>query len=268
MELPNIVVRQDVVIHFRDGTLQAGNLMSSILYGKTAKFLHQSLLYDRRRAQRKSIVKEVRVAGVGVRRAIDLSSHGMFIDSLTKFSEGKLISISFELQGETIQLDARVVYNEPGIGVGLEFLAIPMDLQIRINAATERNTSGAFGDRKIERRVGRDRRVSSKIPKHVWTRKGIRIRYQDRRNAAPASGKPVDLDFSKIKAVFFQYPVDFPRSHGQKARIILRDRGKVEGILYHLSPESLGVMLDLSIGENEVCSIFIVKSVIQRVEYR
>ena len=260
-------VRQEVVLHFRDGTLQAGDLLSSLLYGKSAQFLPHSAVYDRRRAQRKSVVKEVKVDDLGVRRAIDLSSHGIFIDSLTMYPEGRLVVLSFKLQGETIQLDARVVYNEPGIGMGLEFIAIPVDLQIKIDVATQGNSGGAMGDPKSDRRAGPDRRISSKIPEYVWKRPSTRIRYQDRRNTAPASGKPVDLDFSKIKAVFFQAPVDFPRTHGQAARITLRDREKVEGILYHLSPEAMGVMLDLPIGENEVYSIFIIKSTILRVEY-
>ena len=260
-------VRQEVMLHFRDGTLQAGDLQSSILYGKTVQFLPHSAVYDRRRAQRKSIVKEVKIEDLGVRRAVDLSSHGMFIDSLTLYPEGKLIALSFKLQGETIQLESRVVYIEPGIGMGLEFMAIPLDFQIKIDVATQGNAGGVMGDPKSDRRAGRDRRVSSKIPEYVWKRPSTRIRYQDRRNTAPASGKPVDLDFSKIKAVFFQAPVDFPRNHGQAARITLRDREKVEGILHHLSPEAVGVMLDLSVGGNKIYSIFITKSMIQRIEY-
>lgn len=60
-------------------------------------------------------------------RPPDLSSHGMFINTRTEYPEGAVLKLRFKLArtGVIINTRCEVRYCLRGVGVGVEFLAIP-----------------------------------------------------------------------------------------------------------------------------------------------
>ena len=61
-----------------------------------------------------------------VTRLPDLSTRGMFINTNRTFPEGAVLNVRFRLtlSGVRIQTRAEVRYCQPGVGVGVEFIAI------------------------------------------------------------------------------------------------------------------------------------------------
>jgi PilZ domain len=60
-------------------------------------------------------------------RPPDLSPHGMFINTRTEYPEGAVLKLRFKLArtGVVIQTRCEVRYCLRGVGVGVEFVAIP-----------------------------------------------------------------------------------------------------------------------------------------------
>jgi hypothetical protein len=60
-------------------------------------------------------------------RPPDLSPHGMFINTKTEYPEGAVLKLRFRLSrtGVVIQTRCEVRYCLRGVGVGVEFVAIP-----------------------------------------------------------------------------------------------------------------------------------------------
>jgi hypothetical protein len=60
-------------------------------------------------------------------RPPDLSPHGMFINTRTEYPEGAVLKLRFKLArtGVVIQTRCEVRYCLKGVGIGVEFIAIP-----------------------------------------------------------------------------------------------------------------------------------------------
>lgn len=86
---------------------------------------------ERRHSERVLFCNEVDVVGYGPRRSSDLSSGGMFIETIAAFPKGTVLELRFKVQEhepEPIRVKARVLYSANGIGVGVEFLdLLPQD---------------------------------------------------------------------------------------------------------------------------------------------
>ncbi|MBI3803207.1 MAG: PilZ domain-containing protein [Nitrospirae bacterium] len=80
---------------------------------------------DQRASKRVPFIQDVEVVGVGMRRAMDLSTGGMYIEMVANFVEGNELDLRFKLNSadkEEIRVRARVLYIHPGMGAGLRFL--------------------------------------------------------------------------------------------------------------------------------------------------
>jgi len=74
-------------------------------------------------------------------RTSDMSRTGCYIDTLKPFSEGSSLLLCFANQGETVQINARVVYVNPGLGMGVRFEdAFPEDQGAILDRWLERAT--------------------------------------------------------------------------------------------------------------------------------
>ena len=62
-------------------------------------------------------------------RPPDLSPHGMFINTSTEYPEGAVLKLRFKLSrtGVVIQTRCEVRYCLKGVGVGVEFVAMPLE---------------------------------------------------------------------------------------------------------------------------------------------
>ena len=88
---------------------------------------------DRRRQKRIHFIKEVEVAGVGVRRCSDLSTDGMYLETVHSVPVGSICDLQFKLHDSDdhpIQVQASVIYVHQGVGMGLSFVNLkPEDLE-------------------------------------------------------------------------------------------------------------------------------------------
>ncbi len=53
--------------------------------------------------------------------SMDISEGGIFISAIQIFEENSILELSIPFKGDKLKVKARVVYIQPGIGIGLEF---------------------------------------------------------------------------------------------------------------------------------------------------
>ena len=84
---------------------------------------------EKRREKRIAYLCEVECEGASVgrlnTRINDLSSSGVFIDSMTCFPVGSILKLKFRLQDSEINASAEVRYCMPQIGMGVKFIELP-----------------------------------------------------------------------------------------------------------------------------------------------
>lgn len=87
-----------------------------------------------RAEDRLSFIRDVQVADLGTCRSSDLSSRGIFIETLVTLGVGNELELTFRLEHEDppITLQARVVYAHP-VGAGLAFRQVDPVVQDRID---------------------------------------------------------------------------------------------------------------------------------------
>jgi hypothetical protein len=81
---------------------------------------------DRRATPRQQFVAEAQVVEItsGVRlsaRSCDLVLHGCYVDTLRPFPVGTLVRIRLKKDGTAIEANGNVVYQLPGLGMGIAF---------------------------------------------------------------------------------------------------------------------------------------------------
>jgi PilZ domain-containing protein len=58
-------------------------------------------------------------------RVSEISLHGAYVDFLNPFPDGTNIRLRVSRDNGTFETDARIVYNHPGLGLGIFFLNVP-----------------------------------------------------------------------------------------------------------------------------------------------
>ena len=88
---------------------------------------------DRRKQKRIHFIKEVEVVGVGVRRCSDLSTEGMYLETVHSVPIGTICDLQFKLSDtdpQPIKVQGCVIYVHEGVGMGLNFVNLkPEDLE-------------------------------------------------------------------------------------------------------------------------------------------
>ena len=79
---------------------------------------------------------EVHYQGAGLQgqaRISDISSHGIFIDTVSPAPPGEQLRVSFELPGgEQVDAEGQVKYAQQSVGMGIEFTRIEAEAVRRI----------------------------------------------------------------------------------------------------------------------------------------
>jgi len=94
-----------------------------------------------RRFVRVPFNREVEVIGSMVtNRCSDLSLGGMYLETVQSYELGAQLELSFKLQpsdSKPLRVHAQVVYYDPGVGAGLDFVDMPRDVRARIRQFVE-----------------------------------------------------------------------------------------------------------------------------------
>jgi hypothetical protein len=101
---------------------------------------------ENRRYVRVPFNREVQVSGsVAPIRASDLSLGGMYLETRQALETGEVIDVVFRLRAADpvpLRLRAQVVYLDPGVGLGIDFLDPPVEVQRAIRHFIEDTIAG------------------------------------------------------------------------------------------------------------------------------
>ncbi len=95
---------------------------------------------NRRKHDRSPFIQDVEVVGVGPLRCSDISIGGMYLDTVNEFAMGSTLTLRFKLRESDpgpIEVQARVTYIHPNVGVGLEFMDLSPEIQQQIQSLVE-----------------------------------------------------------------------------------------------------------------------------------
>lgn len=83
---------------------------------------------ERRQNDRSRLIIEIYFAGedaTGVAHTRDISLGGLYMNTQSALSEGALIKLRIPFPNGQVVADARVIYSNPGHGVGVRFVDLP-----------------------------------------------------------------------------------------------------------------------------------------------
>jgi hypothetical protein len=252
-----------VTIHFKDGSVQNGLLHSDFLTGRTVRFEPLSSSRDRRGENRLFIIKDVKVDDGKIQRSSDLSSRGLFVETLAVYAVGTILPVELGFEDETIRVKARVAFNDPGIGMGLEFHRPSTGVRLKLEGILEKEKQAATRYGVKDRRTGKERRSDWAASLRTYSK----VRKQERRNKSESSGKTVEIKLSDIKAVFFRKSFEIPGGAGEEGVIEFRDGEHLRGRFYDPSPESGGLFVEIRVTPDIHYKLYVTKSAIKSLEY-
>lgn len=257
---------QTVTIHYKDGRIQDAILQSNPSTGKTFRYLLTSHISDRRKFPRFPFIKEVKIENKGIRRAIDLSSRGIYVECITPYPVGAILQISFQLGKSTFYAEGRVAFKDPGIGIGLEFCRLSNSMQLRIDVLVQRVKNKSLRDSSKSRRINLDRRnpkenrlpLSFSVPRRRISK--------DRRNKFSIPKKLIEGDISKVKTIFFTKALPLFKGIGSPVLIEFRDGEEVKAIFYEIPHEPLGFFVEL-LSNKPRHTLYVLKSAVKHIAH-
>jgi len=264
-----------IVVHFRDGRVEKGLLCSSLLTGASLLYLPNApTTGERRREARVPLFTEVTIENLGVRLGVDVSPHGMYVETLTPYPIGAILHVDIRFGRKTISLDAKTVFTDPGIGMGLEFDRLSSTTRHELEALVHHaSTSQARGVPRGRRAsADRRRRPLAAVETMRWNSRSSERRGS--RTTTMTATSPVDIAFSTLKSIFFVNPNDTtglpdppPASMDRYAVVEFRDGEEIEGTLRDLSPEPAGLFIDLHLNERTFHPVYVIKSAVKRIRH-
>ena len=254
--------QQPVTIRFSDGRIQDAILQSNLLQRDTVQFVPLIPADDRRKHARAPYFNDVRIDQLGVRRTMDISNGGLYVECLTHYPPRTTIPIAIDIGNETFCIDARVAFIDPGIGMGLEFYRIPQSVQLKLESLVHKIIKEAGRDRMKSRRQKKERRNPDSPTKHMRIRRDT----LDRRNIARPSTAPVPVDLSCIKTIFFHGDLKISYPRGPEVLIELHDGEELQVRLLEISPDPHGLFAEYTVSDDLSYAMYIVKSAIKNIQ--
>ncbi len=259
-----------IVIHFKDGRIDRGTLLSSLLSEGTLRYRPQMAGDERRRSPRLPFLTEVKSDRVTVGRASDVSARGLFLETLTPYSVGTLLNVALRLDADTIEAEARVVFTDPGVGMGLEFKRLSAAARHRLDAAVHRlaktvqaRSSGRRGtvDRRDER--------GAIARRQQWDTRKVERRCATDMETLP----PVEVDLAHIKSIFFVDPAQHeslsdwgPDPLDRQVTVHFRDGETIHGTLHDMPPDAVGFFVGLRLDPQNTHTVYVVKSAVKSIQ--
>ncbi len=260
-----------IVIHFKDGRIDRGTLLSSLLSEGTLRYHPHRAGDERRSAPRLPVLTEVKSDRVTVGRASDVSARGLFLETLTPYAVGTLLTVTLRLgDADTVEADARVVFTDPGVGMGLEFKRLSAAARHRLDAAVHRLAKTSKTPLSGRRRAS-DRRDE---PGAATRRRPWNTRKADRRcPTAHETPPPVEVALADVKSIFFvdpaqhETPPDWgPDPLDRQVTVQFRDGETIHGTLHDMPPDSVGFFLGLRLDQQNTHTVYVVKSAVKSIQ--
>lgn len=258
-----------IVIHFKDGRVDRGTLLSSLLADGPLRYRPQMAGDERRNAPRLPFLTEVKIDRVIVGRASDVSARGLFLETLTPYAVGATLNLALQVDSEPIEAETRVVFADPGVGIGLEFKRLSAAVRHRLDAALHRMAKAGQAVPSSGRRRNAERRDEAASARRRWDgRKG------DRRSRTDAEVlPPVEVDLGDVKSVFFVDPAQHDAlpewgadQLDRQVTVEFRDGETIHGTLREMAPDAVGFFVALRLDERNTHTVYVVKSAVKSIQ--
>jgi hypothetical protein len=257
---------QPIVIHFKDGRIDRGILASSLLTHEALRYRPQTINGERRADSRLPVLTDARIDRLTVVRVTDVSARGAFVETLTPYPMGTVVTISLRLGSEQIEAAARIVFADPGVGMGVEYTQLTTAERHRIDAALHRLGNRGRGSASGRRHTGNRRTPASDDSRPRWDG-----RRQDRRQTTEtAPAEPIAVDLNSVKSVFFVASEERPGTgspgtdpFAREVTVEFRDGEMIQGTVRDFSLDTLGFFISLRLDDRHAHTVYVVKSAVK-----
>jgi hypothetical protein len=167
---------------------------------------------------------------------------------------GTLLNVALRLDGGAIEVDARVVFADPGVGVGLEFKRVSAAVRHRLDAAIHRLAKTVHAESPLGRRQTVDRRDErGTVRRRQWDG-----RKSDRRCVTD----PETLPPVAVEAIpeWGADPLD------RQVTVEFRDGETIHGTLHEMAPDAAGFFVALRLDERNTHTVYVVKSAVKSIQ--
>jgi hypothetical protein len=259
-----------IVVLFKEGHIERGALLSSLLSEATLRYLPREAPGERRTVLRVPLLTEVLIDRLAQRRGVDLSSRGMYLETLSSYAVGTPLHVTLRFDFTSIEADTSVVFSDPGIGIGLKFVRLSTGARHRLETVVHRIIDGGYVPASV-RRGDRDRRSAndSTAARRRWD-----VRKRERRLVPePGSPVPIEVDLETVRSVFFVDPHDeretIPRASAafdRQVTVEFRDGETIQGTLDDIPLDTPGFFVGLRFNETTAYTVYVVKSAIKSIQ--
>ncbi|MCG2721023.1 MAG: response regulator [Thermodesulfovibrionales bacterium] len=130
---------------------------------------------ERRRKKRFPIQGNILVDGKIAFQCIDISEGGMYLYTGRSFEENRVVRVTLPIKGKPLTVQAQIRHNEPGIGIGLQFIDLTDEqkktIQRLVNHVREHCIDAK--DRKTKILLIDENAISRQIYKNTLLREGF-----------------------------------------------------------------------------------------------
>ncbi|HSG04902.1 MAG TPA: hypothetical protein VLB09_00735 [Nitrospiria bacterium] len=92
--------------------------------------------WERRQIKRIVFTEDVEIIGGSRVKSTQLGLGGMFLKTQEAIPDGTFLPLRFKLgesDSDPIEIEGRVIYGKPGVGVGIAFCSLPWEVLRRIS---------------------------------------------------------------------------------------------------------------------------------------
>jgi hypothetical protein len=258
-----------IVIHFQDGRIDRGILTSSLFSGTTLTYRPNVVNGERRNTVRVPLLTEAKIDRLTVGRVTDVSAQGAFVETLAPYPLGTALTLSLRIDGELVDTPARVVFSDPGVGMGLEFIRPSTTARHRVDAALHRLVRVEHASPSGRRRNTNRRTASAPAAARRWD-----ARHHDRRQTGPSeTTDPIVVDLARVKSIFFVESNDGPQGGewgvdplDRQVSVEFRDGETIHGTLRDLDPDTPGFFVALRLDDHHTHTVYVVKSAVKSIQ--
>jgi CheY-like chemotaxis protein len=132
---------------------------------------------DHRREKRLPIKGNILVNGKMVFKCIDISEGGLYLYTGQSFKENEIVSVTLPFKGNPLTVKARVQHNQPGIGMGLQFIDLNDEQRAIIKKLVKKLTERSMRPKDQRKKIllVEDNEMSRRIYKNKLLIEGFSI---------------------------------------------------------------------------------------------
>lgn len=108
---------------------------------------------EHRKQKRIPFAENILVDGTMLFKGIDISEGGLYVYTGRSFKENSIVNVTLTFKGKRFILAAKVLHNQPGIGMGLKFINLSDEQKAIIKRIIESTTNESFERIKEKKKI-------------------------------------------------------------------------------------------------------------------